>query len=576
MSNNISSKRYLLICEIGPIVDFVTHSRKTIDLWSASFVFSYLMKQVAKEIERFGEIFIPDLNNDPLFTGKGIVYSGSIPDQIYAIVSGDKKESLKNALQNIINDTLKEIASKIKLKLKIGYEINIDGINEYFNFFYIIHEIKKEQPDYNEFIEASNKLKMRSFIRTFEQNTGENQINKWKKCSLCGDRESVYYIPVADKKDFYDDEYFCIVCIIKRYLKEIIKQIVPNITEELKYQSTSDIALTPIKEFIEKSEKSIEQKEYKILIEKCEKEKKGIDASEKSEGRFFYDLFRENFSNWKKEIKEKYPKELNLKWLDRPFYSIVYMDGDNMSDNLKENKDENKFRPYVTDVSKILSSFTNGVNNIVSKYYGKLIFAGGEDINFIVHPKYLLDCINELNKCYKNLFKEKATTEPLKDKFTLSVGVCVAYHKYPLSQTIRIANDMLHEKAKKYKYKGKEKNATAISLIKGHTETLNFVFSNENIKDLIELKNALIKSDISRTTPYRILELEDLFKTLSDTDSKKRYLCSILSGTRNISKKQPEIEKLADLLLKLTENSDEGIETMIDALLYARFLAGDK
>lgn len=39
MADHLSTKNYLLICEIGPIGEFVKETRKTVDFWGASFIF---------------------------------------------------------------------------------------------------------------------------------------------------------------------------------------------------------------------------------------------------------------------------------------------------------------------------------------------------------------------------------------------------------------------------------------------------------------------------------------------------------------------------------------------------------
>ncbi len=114
-----------------------------------------------------------------------------------------------------------------------------------------------------------------------------------------------------------------------------------------------------------------------------------------------------------------------------------------MGEILKANKDN--FSPYIKRVSQILSVFSNSVYDIVTKYHGQLIFAGGEDVNFIIHPEYLLECIKELNERYNNYFHDEPLTCKMGEKFTLSAGAVICYHKYPLSRTILNAGMMLKD-----------------------------------------------------------------------------------------------------------------------------------
>ncbi|NUO10016.1 MAG: type III-B CRISPR-associated protein Cas10/Cmr2 [Candidatus Brocadia sp.] len=571
---NTSTQNYLLICEIGPIYDFVRHSRKTVDFWGASFLFSYFMSEVARDIKNNGgNIFLPYLDNNPMYLRSGTITCGSVPDQIYATFTDSHKSTIENGLKTIIENVIKTIASNVESmagqKGKLVGAFEHGEVKDFFNFFYIIHEIKDIQLTFEEFVEAERKIRMRYTVRPFNQITGNNSIAKWHKCSLCGDRKRIYSIPVDKDAGLYNEEHICRVCLLKRFLPEAVKSIFSGFNVEIKephYKSTSDIALSPIKECMNTADNEIKMT-YKALIKACEQASEEKD----SEGRFFYDpilkqKFSEKFSEWKKKIGEKYPEETKLKWLDRPFYSIVYMDGDNMGDILKANCD--KFPGYIKDVSKIISDFSNVVDNIVSNNHGQLIFAGGEDINFVIHPEYLLECIEELNNLYNCYFAKNELTKSMAEKFTLSAGVIVCYHKHPLSQAILSANKML-TKAKEYK----GKNATAISLIKGHTEVFNFAFPNKLIGDLRELKKCLLTSAISRTTPYRIRESEDILKSITDNTYKENYLYTILAGTRRARKTDDEIAKMVELLMKFGEVD---IDTMINALLFARFLIGDK
>lgn len=583
---NTSPQNYLLICEIGPIYDFVRQSRKTVDFWGASFLFSYFMSEVARDIkDNGGAIFLPHLDNNPMRAGSGTITCGSIPDQIYATFTDTDRQrsNIENRLKTVLEDVIKAIAPKVEaVAVAVAghkgrrHDALFPGeVKNFFQFFYIIHEINGIEPTFDEFVEAERKIRMRYAIRPFRQITGNDSIAKWEKCSLCGDRKRIYSIVVDKGAGLYHEEHICSVCLLKRFLPEAVTSIFSGAAKikEPQYKSTSDIALSPIKACIATADDEIKNS-YKTFINACEQASEEKD----SEGRFFYDQvlrkkFAEKFAAWKKKIGEKYPEDTKLNWLNRPFYSIVYMDGDNMGDILKANRD--KFPPYIKDVSKVISDFSNAVDAIVSKHHGQLIFAGGEDIIFVIHPEYLLCCIKELNETYNKYFADNDHkyfadndhTKSMAEKFTLSAGAMICYHKYPLSEAIHRAGVMLKDHAKKRK----GKDATAISLIKGHTEALQFTFSNKSLGNLKRLKECLLRSEISRTTPYRIAENKELFAFLTDTVLRKNYLYTVIAGTRNPEKINPNIEEIVNLLMSFGD-----AETMIDALLFARFMLGDR
>ncbi|MBT9174943.1 MAG: hypothetical protein DDT22_00609 [candidate division WS2 bacterium] len=590
---------YILICEIGPITEYLQESRKTIDFWGASFIFSYMMAEVAKKIEELeGIIFLPYLKDDPLVSGKGRVTgnnvqgierkvsSGTVPDRIYAIINEKQKEEIPHALKTVVPETIQKILEGFK-KDKSFDTINLDinEATEFFNFFFIFHEIKSNKPGHQEFLEAEKKIVMRYALRPFEK-TSPIEIKKWEKCDLCGKRKKVYdiqkdYTPGAM---FHNIERICSVCLLKRKLHEIIPKLLDDETKfiEPKYKSTSDIAAIPLNAHLEKLKDLTDcydevqslaknlKEEYKGKLEKEGlKTKKRIDYDE---GRSFFDVslpllnnFRKIFEKCEETVKETDKSYMPLKWLDRPFFCVVYMDADNMSENLKANEDN--FLPYIEKVSEVISNFSRNVYDIVTKnYHGQLIFAGGEDISFVIHPEYLLDCIKDLTTSYNSSFLNEELTKPDAHKFTLSAGVVVAYHKYPLSRVIENAHQMLISYAKNHP----KKNATAISLIKGHTEVFNFTISNNLINNVIELKKYLLQSDISRTTPYRITEAKELLKTISDDESRKNYLRLIMEATRT-ERNREIIDKLVDILMEFRD-----VDTMINVLLFTRFLAGEK
>lgn len=581
------SKNYLLLFEIGPIYDFTRHARKTVDTWSASFVFSYIMCEAARTVKGAkGEIFIPFLDNGPLYSGNGVVSAGSIPDRIYAVVVEDVKEKVLKSLEGVITDVTNRLANKIEGALKIG-TLDHNEIKRYFNFFHVLHKIDGAEPTRGEFSEAEQKILMRSELRPFDAAASTAEIDKWDKCSLCGDRTFVHVLE-GDKGVPFSDEKICSVCMLKRYLPDVVESIVPNIDKRPRYQSTSDIAAIPLKNHMtsfkalmgsfaeagalkEAHDKLIN--EYKTFLAKTEPSAK---YDENSNGRCYFEpelkgipAFRDAFKRFEDEAVLKDPGHKRLRWLDRPFYAVVYMDGDNMGTVLK-GKDAG-FAPYIRCVSRVLTGFANDVGNIVSAHGGQLVFAGGEDITFIIHPEQMLDCIGKLCRVYNGRFASDDMTKADTALFTLSAGASVCYHKYPLGEAIRTAYGML-KKAKSYTGPPAVKNATAISLVKGHTEAVSLVFSNYLIRDLIGMRDLFLSSEISRTTPYRIKRDEEIIKKL-DNGGRSAYIRSILAGTRGEARADADLNRLADHLMRFCAVD---CETMINAMLYARFLAGDK
>ncbi|MDI6808643.1 MAG: type III-B CRISPR-associated protein Cas10/Cmr2 [Candidatus Eisenbacteria bacterium] len=580
----------LLVCEIGPIADFIRHSRKTKDYWSASFLFSYLMSEVARAIlNEGGKIYRPDVSKNPLVTRRAKAKAGTVPDQIFAIVRNESKDKVKQAIEKAMHDALEDLATRIDRikedRRKSNGNIDREEVRDYINFSYIFHGHVGEFPTYGQNQEAEKKIKMRSFIRVFDQRPG-GELKKWEKCNLCGDRKAVFSTPVSKDGDLYDDERICSVCLFKRFLPEALK----DLAETPSFDSTSDIAAVPFHElrirlsssFLSLPEIAKLASEYDALQRACKEtgEEWGGGPGEIC-GRCLFDdgldqvkPFREAFKKLEDRMVEVEGSYSPFVWLTRPFYSIVYMDGDNLRRIFENNSDE--FPKYVPAVSGILSHFASLVPDVVHRHHGQLIYVGGDDVNFVIHPEYLLECIAELTSTYNRLFAENGLTKGYAASLTLSAGAVVCYHKYPLSETIRRACQVMTDRAKSQT----NKNATAIQLIKGHTETLTFTLSNHKLPDLLELLQKFIDRRISRTTPHRIAAEKELLVGLIRTDEVvfESYIASILSGTRDSDRRNGDAERNAKLISSFATGGtdEEKVDTMIDCLLYARFLTGDR
>ncbi len=558
------------------------------------------MKYIAKFISNYGNIIRPDLQNDLMFNdtlrGKNKVRAGSIPDQLYAVITSEKKQEFQKKLIKEFVGILETIVCDVQKNNGMdSVPLRSDEIHKYFNFFFIFHPIKADYPTYPEFVEAEKKIKVRSLTYCFaEQN--EPGVLKWDKCDLCGERKGVYVIN-GSAQHLVDRERICSVCMLKRFLFKAVE----TTAFEPKYQSTSDVAAVPInKRYRELLEKPLIKEKrdgientYDELLGWCKSNtdelsdaNTGVRFSEPLGRCLFMDKapmlreFRESF----KKLEED-AEFLPTPWLERPFYAIVYMDGDNMGGAFRDGG--NDLKKVSDTVSSTLTQFTHEAEEIVSKHSGQLIYAGGDDVNFIIHPEYLTGCVEELVSKYKELFSQSVARnggilpQTIKDKLlnlSLSTGAVVCYHKYPLSEAIKRSYKTLIDKAKNVY----GKNALAIHLIKGHTETFTLAIPNALLQNVATLKDKIANGAISRTTPYRLREEEHLLDQLLAASKEKfeKYLCTVLEGTRSNKHRRKELEEIVRLLSGFANVEDKdkkkSAATMIDVLLYLRFLTGGR
>ena len=158
------------------------------------------------------------------------------------------------------------------------------------------------------------------------------------------------------------------------------------------------------------------------------------------------------------------------------YYAIVRADGDHIGDVIKtlrsvpEVAEEGKEAPKtVRDFSRDCIGYCGEVADKVREYGGVAIYSGGDDLLAIMpcenrDKKTVFDFIEEANKLFTSRFNE----ENYGVNASLSFGVTICYHKFPLYEALEDSQYMLFELAKS------KRNCTAIHLQKhaGQSEGL--------------------------------------------------------------------------------------------------------
>lgn len=409
--------------------------------------------------------------------------------QIYYVVLPwikDKKDKDKSDAQNVL-DTYNELVSD-------------KGIAEVIKFvkdhpYYKSTENTKNTDigiAYSLLVELTERfLAARKNIRDFINISPQIE----KKCKICGE-----YSVVA--KDNEDD--LCGVCYLKRKLPERIKNEL-NLSEQVRYPSTSEIPTVKYKLTIDKNL-------AKELIEKL----RNIDASLVNnaisvpalkgnilysiDGQFLVkDTYRKEYFKQEYGIEvddeklEAIKKFLKEKEISPPvYYAIVAMDGDEMGKWIsgkklpavkelmhKNSLDAlNNFWPddakgdlnnilnpthpmspsFHNEFSRRLSQFAlNEVKEIVEgNHFGKLIYAGGDDVLAFLPCDEAVQCADDLQKAFKGKVGKNVT---------MSAGIVFVHHKYPLSLALQEVRSA--EKLAKDKY---GRNACCIKLLKNSGE----------------------------------------------------------------------------------------------------------
>jgi CRISPR-associated protein Cmr2 len=385
-----------------------------------------------------------------------------------------------------------------------------------------------------------------------------------EKCHLCGEFEVLN----VDWEKLYpkyvkQDEKLCGVCLTKRFFPEIIKDEFGLSEDAVKFPSTSEMASIGEKRRLNDEIKKIfgqEFNKFREIIKKKNNNKElpssisvprlkkiESDPLREIDGEF---LMEENYTedhfvrNYGLIVsKEDFQNVLNILKLNQinpsRYYAILQMDGDHIGKWLR-----GEFNPKIKDtihnkVVDVLISYSEGENRrnierilcakhptspsihqtfsrrlsnfainevrkiVEEEHYGKLVYAGGDDVLALLSIEEVLKCAYNLQKKYKEILSPKAT---------MSAGILIVHHKYPLYLALKKVQEAEKKMKNIYNRNGfclvYMSNSGEERECGGNWELVGF------IEDLI----CNFKIDkISTTFPYQFLQVvESLYETEKD------------------------------------------------------------
>ena len=511
-------------------------------------------------------------------------------------------EELKEIKDNVfekIKDHLKDYFQIYYVYLpwcKEGYEDVQIVLDEYKNLvgeneiYEVIRLIKERTPHkanvgsaYSLLCELIERfLASRKMFRKYENIVGEQ---KDEKCHLCGNYDALLINwDRLDREIVREKERLCGVCFVKRLLPKIMKNIL-KLKEEIRFPSTAEMAtvLYKLKMEGEKAEE-IKKKfnEFRSRFEKIPRTEsvpalkdnplfdiggewlfKEIYRKEKLKREYGIEASEDDYKEILKIIKEENPPT---------YYAVLIMDGDEIGkwlkgekmarikellhpkvvESLKEKEDIKNilcFRHPMSasihqDFSRRLTNFAlNKVRKKVEEVnYGKLIYAGGDDILAFLPVEKVFDCAYSLQKEFKEVLGEKAS---------MSAGIGIIHWKYPL----RLALSRVRESERKAKDRYGRDAFSVIYLARSGEE--RFFGSKWKIKDFFDDLACWFKNQkISKGFGYAFLEFiervvgengeEEEVKELIEIELIRVLRRKIKNGLKEEEKKEME-EKFLDI-----------------------------
>ncbi|MFN4220145.1 MAG: type III-B CRISPR-associated protein Cas10/Cmr2 [bacterium] len=440
-------------------------------------------------------------------------------------------------------------------------------------------------------------LASRKMFRKFED-IGEQ---KGEKCHLCGNYDVLDFDWEKLKKGIVrEKERLCGVCFIKRIFPSLINEFLK--ISKLKFPSTSEMVTVLWK-------RELKDDEIKNFIKKfgAFKEKIGRDTIPESvsvpalrnhlfykidehplyeiDGQWFfessyrkkylkreYGISEEEFNCAKSEIDEILETIRSFEKKAPTYYAILMMDGDEMGKWLKgkkmpkieelihekakdvllkysENKDEEQLRKLLCLRHPISASIHQGFSRRLSEFalkkvrdivenknYGKLIYAGGDDLLAFLPLEKAFDCAYSLQKNFKEVLGEKAS---------ISAGIVIAHHKYPLGLALNKVRQA-EEKAKN----DYGRNAFYITYLSKGGEERGFGGKWEIKEFLNDIKCLFLNKKISRGFGYELSEAVEKLEKLELIEPELKRIIKRKFNNKGMSKEEIDSyqEKILDML----------------------------
>lgn len=500
--SGVKEKAFIFF-SIGPVQSFISSARKTTDLWAGSYLLSDLsMECMLTVADEFGpdSIVFPDLHSQarvkkwledqkvPLSDSETLdEYLPSVPNRFIAIVEFSEAENLAKKVEERLKAKWEEISNGAKEYFKRKNQLEDEElfdrqISTFPEFYYEtfkwpskVENTKKifntlfgkkieKSFEYGEFIKNLEYISKNS--NTYNQNVGPyygfffeiarrfldstkmttpipsyNGKDGIDKDTISGSFEWVVKYPSQEEDDA--DEKLNALDAVKRYcVDELYKDVVKKGFEKFNgVPSTTDIALGKL--LPRENEREIKEDGAKIAVLVMDGDHMGHWISGKS-APSWKDAFSDetmNHATFKKYVKDDFLESKR----------VVYP-------------------AYHRTISKALSTFTKYVGRIVSYHGGLLIYAGGDDVMAFLPAAEVFECANDLRKVFSgNYFEIEDDKTDTKTTFkngfvfengrpvaqlmglnsSMSAGIAVGHHKYPLAELLKHARQAEHEAKEK-------------------------------------------------------------------------------------------------------------------------------
>jgi len=599
----------LLIFTFSPVQGFISTARKPRDLFTGSYIISYLTKELITRSGLKNNVVFPRIKDEEESLAN---YANKFVAIVDKCVCEELKETFKEIWKEIYESVWEGLNLKLSDKGKV-YEQFLKHVENYFSVFCECRDLVNKK-EWKRILEISGKDVERidgdEYAFTYDLTErvlgakkswrpykgiiddavykDENGKDKYPDgCTMCGERLHLA-IDWKKKDEIFGDytyqirknEKLCGVCLVKRFA---VKFSFKNkaIKEKWNFPSTEEIAGIKFKQKLKgiiKQDKELEgilRSLYtKIVKTPYIVKSLGLEGVLQIDSELFRKeawegLYKEAeyLKEYKREIEEAYEylKERNIEHKN-PYYAILISDGDSIGDWLGIRSTIRKDRlseEFHKEFSKKLSEYAKEVSSI-NEFPVQIVYAGGDDLMAFMHPADVVNFAHKSAELFSNKFKEYALKQP-----SISAGIIITHAKMSLQKSL--------EEARKLEKKSKEnvegKGAVSVGVLTRNGSLTFFSSKWEDLNTFYTFKNSFKDGKLGTNFAYEFRNFEEVI--LKD----EKVFASLLKRELKRKVQNKDWENLFSEAMKFLENTKNylkevnPVKNFIDMLYVAKFIA---
>jgi len=440
------SENTLLVMSFGPVQSWIAAARRTVDLWAGSYILSHLTEQAINALEEEAkkqaldvEIVFPAVprHRDTESTGKSTV--AAFPNRFSAIVHGAPETAaalarrveaeVRRRLQELVEEAVDVVFNvgdgPVSESIQAAKDQAARQAESFLEVYWALEPIPEDAlgEDGKSFNAVLDRVEFRlAAVKNVRPIHPSKEIGL--VCSVCGERQALHGGDVTDEDS---------VGVLRKKLVALWDKRT-GVYRSYNGRSNEGMA---------EKEGRIDDGEF--LCGLCLLKRAALDVFQRRSQR-----------NGRVFALERFPSTDEIAGPAK-YYAILLMDGDDMGKWFSSVQTVVDYRA----LSERLAHFAQEiVPDIVQRYGGTLVYAGGDDVLAFVPAERAFSVARELRKAF-------GSDKGFKQEATASIGLVVSYYKDPLAQALTKVRAM-ERRAKHYVHPGdssRVKDALGLLLI---------------------------------------------------------------------------------------------------------------